>query len=380
MNPNNPAIIAVLVILSVDALLVAALILSKAIHRRRIETHDRRQAEYLALIASHLSSAGQTEPMDKRVANDPAFLDAVIDVRNALAGPEVETLSGIVERYGLAKRQAARLRSRFPLGRRLRAVVSLAEMGDESSANVLVEHLSDREPEVRIQCARGLGRMQWTPAIDAIVGRFTLESPWVRSRFADTLVGFGSKATWPLVAHIRVNHKFETAGPTAAIRTLATIGDLEAGPPLISILEEATDPEIQIAAIEALGSVGGPLALNPLERMFDSDDWRLRSKAATALGEIGGPSAIPTLTRGLEDSDWWVRRNSAAALTHLPGGIPALYSSLERPDPSTSDAAAEALTDAGELIAARRRFEGGAATEQDLTLLHHMTRDQGVPA
>jgi HEAT repeat protein len=378
MEANQTAVLIVLIVITIDAVLLASLIILKGIHRRRMLGHEKRRAGYMTLLAHHLTYPDSTEPIGRKTAEDPAFLDAVIDLRNAVAGPEIDTLARIIGRYGMAGAQARRLRSRFPLGRRLRAAVALAEMGDESSAESLMEFLGDREPEVRIQCARGLGRMRWTPAIDAIVDRFNVETPWVRSRFTSTLVGFGPKATWPLIAYIRVNHRFESAGPSAAIRALGVIGDTQAGPPLIEILEEAKDPEIQIAAIEALGAVGGPLALKTLIREFDSDDWRLRAKAATAIGDIGDPLAIPTLAAGLEDTDWWVRRNSAAALTRLPGGQWALYDALASKDRYAQDAAAEALADAGELIAARSREKSGTATARDQALLSHMTPEYSM--
>jgi HEAT repeat protein len=267
----------------------------------------------------------------------------------------------------------ARLRSRFPLGRRLRAAVSLAEIGDESTARVLVEHLSDREPEIRIQCARGLVRIKDTAAIDAILERFDLEEPWVRARFADTLVGFGSKATWPLVAYIRVNLRHsDNDGVVEAIRVLGVIGDRDVGPTLAGVLRVASDPEVLIATIEALGLVGGPLAIRPLRAAVQSADWRLRAKAATSLGQIGDPSVNPLLARSLEDANWWVRRNSAAALAALQGGTDLLHHALSSDDEFARDAAAEALADCGVLAAAREREERGAATAEDAALLAHM--------
>ena len=380
MSGNQAVIAVVMAIFGVDALLMAGLILWKTIHRKRVEDHDRRRSEYLGLLTAGLLARQVSFPdratrIGQKVARDPAFLDAVIDLRQTLAGQEVDTLSDIIGRYDLAERQAVFLRRRFPKGRRLMAAVSLAEMGDEQSVHVLIEHLNDREPEVRIQCARGLVRMNWTPAIDAIVDRLNVESPWVRARFVDTLVGFGDKATWPLVAYIRVNHKYETAGPVAAIKTLATIGDYQAGPPLVEVLEQANDIEVKIAVVESLGSVGGPAALAPLEGAHESEDWRLRAKAATAMGEVGYTSAIPALASGLSDPNWWVRRNSAAALAQIPGGIPELFKALDSVDLFARDSAAEALSDAGELIESRRRFERGEPTETDLVLLYHMASD-----
>lgn len=370
--------LAVLVIFAVNALLLLTLIVTKEIHRRRMEAFARRRAYYITMIGGLLADPDHAQPIDSKTAQDPAFLDALIDVRNTLTGEDVATLAGVIDGSGLTEHQAALLRRRFPRGRRLQAAMALAEIGDESSAQILTQHLDDPDDQVRIQCARGLGRMGWTPAIDAIVSHLSIETPWVRSRLADTLVSFGSKATWPLVAYIKVNHQFETTGPAAAIRALARIGDDTAVRPLIYVLEQADDPEIQIAAIETLGTLRGPLAVPILHELSRSLDWRLRAKAATALGEIGMPASLPVLVKGLRDPSWWVRRNSAKALAHIPGGIDDLYRALGDRDRFARDAAAEALADAGELAAAHQRLEEGIATERDQVLVGYMEGLEGV--
>jgi HEAT repeat protein len=364
--------IVVLVVFVVDSLLLLGLLVLKMVHRLTAERHERRRSAHVSLISRHIVHEYCTDPITTEMAEDPAFLDALIDVRNAVVGSELDTLHGIVDRYRVARRQENRLRSSFPLGRRLRAAVALAEMGDEISADVLMEHLDDREHEIRIQAARGLGRMQWTPAIDAIVARLGTEIPWVASRFADTLVAFDRKATWPLIAYITVNHRFESKGPVLAIRTLASIGDQEAVRPIMEVLDQATDPEIAIAAVETLGVLRSPLAGERLLTAAVSPDWRIRAKAVTALGDIGDPSAATLLSSSLTDRNWWVRRNSAAALARLPGGLDHLYEALNGSDPYAADAAAEALADTGELVAARRRMEEGSPTVKDLALLGHM--------
>ena len=381
MNGTTIGIIVVGVVFSVDILLLLGLVSLKAVHRRRTERHDKRRAAYVAVLSRHLAFQHHTDPIGAKAVEDDAFLDAVIDLRNIVTGHEIETLTGIVDSLGLARQQEARLRSRFPLGRRLRAAVSLAEMGDEATAQVLIEHLDDREPEIRIQCARGLGRMQHTAAIDPILERFGLEEPWVRARFADTLVGFGAKATWPLVAYIRMNlGPGENQGVIEAIRVLGTIGDREVGPTLSGVLRVASDPEVGLATIEALGAVGGPLAIRPLEQAFRSPDWRIRAKSATSLGQIGDPSINDVLAQGLEDDDWWVRRNSAAALASLPGGDDLLLKAIGSDDPYARDAAAEALADSGALATARERLETGDATEADRALLAYVTAQEAVSA
>lgn len=369
MELDRIAQLATLAVFSVNAALMAALILLKVVHRRRMVRHEERRQRYIGTLSRHLSFENCTDPISASMAEDPAFLDALIDMRNAITGDEISTLRRIVDRHGMVERQVRRLESSFPLGRRLRAAVALAEIGDESAAPAMMRFLDDREPEIRIQCARGLGRIQWTPAIDPIAWRFHIETPWVRARFSDTLIGFGTKATWPLLAYIRINHRFESKGPVMALRTLSQIQDQQAVGPLLEILEVANDLEMEIAIIEALGEMANPEALLALLSRLDSERWELRAKSAGALAGIGVPSALSPLRRMLRDKSWEVRRSAAAAMARLPGGIEALYDALGDTDPYAADAAAEALTDAGELFARTRSAESSIETDP---LLAHM--------
>lgn len=373
MTPIQAALIAVTVVFALGLILLLAVIVFKWIHRRRIQARTRRRGEYLRLISQHLADPTSTQPLTVYQAEDDAFIDAVIDVRTTVVGPAVDTLEGLVDSTGLISLQAERLRSRFPLGRRLRAVVSLAEIGDARAARVLMQHLSDREPEVRVQCARGLARMRYTAAIDLILERFNEETPWVRTRFAEALISFGREASWPLTAFVRVNHTApNNFGVPEAVRVIGRIGDLEVGPALAELLYSVEDLEITLALIESIGQVGGPLAVRPLRRMFLSDDWRIRAKTATALGDIGDPSVNPILMTGLSDSSWWTRRNCAGSLARLPNGVDFLYESLTSPDEFARDAAAEALADVGELAAAIDRMDAGESHPRDIRLVSYM--------
>lgn len=345
--------IAALCIFTVNSILMTALIVSKTVHRLRQRDHKRRRAAYLVLLTQHMAAEADRAPITRRMLNDSAFLDALIDIRTMVIGGDIAALRS--RRFlRVVKKQAGRLRSRALLGRRLRAAVALAELGDESSTSVLLDHLDDREPEVRIQCARGLGRIQWTPAIDRILARFNRETPWVRARLADSLLSFGDKATWPLLAYVRVSHRFETVGPALALRTLGQIGNSEVVEPLLQVLDDSSSLEIQIATIETLGELASPSAVPMLQSMFASPRWELRAKAATALGSIGDLSSVPLLRASLSDLNWWVRRNSAAALAAIPGGVGVLRTVLDADDPYAADAAAEALAAVGETTSAHR--------------------------
>lgn len=358
--------IGTLVIYLIDVVLLLLLVGLKTIHRRRVLHHDQRRQEYLRLLSRHVSYDDCTDPITPRVAEDPAFLDALIDVREVLSGHELSNLEGIVAEHGVGDRLVKHLSSRFPLGRRLRAAVALAEIGDISVAAAMTAHLSDREPDIRIECARGLARLRWTPAIDDIVARFAIEETPVRARFADSLVGFGTTATWPLLAYVRVNHRSEDAGPALALRTVGRIRELGAARSILEVMEDEPSLEVMIAAIEALGDIASPDSTGSLQSLLADDRWQVRAKAASALGKISESSSIPLLKTALRDSNFWVRRNAASALARIPDGTAALYRALDGDDAYAADAAAEALADIGELVAARRRFAAGTSVEEPL--------------
>ena len=365
--------LAMAAIFAVNALLLVTILVVKPVHRLIDQDRRRRRRVYVWLLAQHLMTPEHRIQMGRRVADDQAFLDALIDMRTVVTGDEAEMLGTIVDRFDIARTQGQRLRKRWRGHRRLRAAVALAELADASAAEVLIEQLSDREQEVRIQCARGLGRMRWTPGINAILARFDNETPWVRSRFSDSLVSYGDTATFPLLAYIATNHRLSTSGVPTAVRTLGAIGDPLAVRPMIELFEESDDLEVQIALVEALGQIGGPMELQPLEKAARSEDWRVRAKAATTLGAVGNLSILSTLVDGLTDQNWWVRNNSAHALTQFPAGIDHLYGALLHDDRFARDAASEALSDVGELLAARDRIEAGIGSRRDFDLLEYVT-------
>ncbi len=362
----------VILIFASNAVLLTVLLTYKGLNRRRTLAHARRRSAYIAVLSQHLSASGEGVRLGKRVAEDEAFLDAVIDLRTVLVGQEASEITDLVDRYGISEQQAAKLDDSRNVGQRLRAAVALAELADESAAHVLLDHLTDKEPEIRIQCARGLARMRWTPAIGVILKQLEHETPWVRSRFADSLITFGPSATWPLIAYIKSNHRLGNRGVPTAIRTLAAIGDPEAIGPTIEILDDANDIEIQLAAVETLGVLGVGPDIYPIEKAARSEDWRLRAKASKALSGINDEAILPTLAIGLHDINWWVRRNAAGALASTLQGREILYSTILGDDAHARDAAAEALADAGEVIAARERIANGLGATRDFDLIEYV--------
>jgi hypothetical protein len=105
------------------------------------------------------------------------------------------------------------------------------------------------------------------------------------------------------------------------------------------------DPAIQYQAVEALGDLGDPAAVEPLAEALRGDEYSgVRWKAAEALAKIGTP-AVDTLIEALEDPDDDVRWKAAIALGEIgdPRAVDPLIRILADPDRFVQSRAAQAL-------------------------------------
>jgi cyclophilin family peptidyl-prolyl cis-trans isomerase/HEAT repeat protein len=89
-----------------------------------------------------------------------------------------------------------------------------------------------------------------------------------------------------------------------------------APPPTPDLLKLVTDPEARIRrrAALAIGRVGLPEGVAPLQTALADTDPAVRQMAAFGLGLIGDRSAVPALTTTLQDADPLVRGRAAEAL------------------------------------------------------------------
>jgi HEAT repeat protein len=137
----------------------------------------------------------------------------------------------------------------------------------------------------------------------------------------------------------------------AAVASLGRIEDGSAAPLLMEAVKEADhvpDQEgaaaVRAAAVEALGRLGAP-ALPALLEALHGRHVRLRETAIGALGTIGGPAAVEALGKMVGDDRSSVRQAAMAALVRAAGAaaIPALSRALAHKDPTTRKCAADTL-------------------------------------
>jgi len=100
-----------------------------------------------------------------------------------------------------------------------------------------------------------------------------------------------------------------------AARGLGAIGDMDATDRLLELMAEHQRPGfVHQAAAEALGALGNPDAVGPLEReLTDGHGWSEQSTAAQALRRLGPPGET-VLSNALRSRDAAVRAHAQVAL------------------------------------------------------------------
>jgi HEAT repeat protein len=75
------------------------------------------------------------------------------------------------------------------------------------------------------------------------------------------------------------------------------------------------DPDLDTAAIRALGEIGNPAAIKPLLPFLEDKDRYRREASAGALGQLKAREAFEPLIRLLDDEYGFVRLMALSAIT-----------------------------------------------------------------
>ena len=138
--------------------------------------------------------------------------------------------------------------------------------------------LKDEDPRVRMAAAGALGDLADKGAVQPLIDAL------------DFSVGGGTD---------RETRTINEANKAIAV-ALGQLGDPRAGPVEIKLLR-SRDHYVQLAAVEALGTLRDPAAVEPLMAIATDDAVEpfIAKKAIMALGRIGDPRAVPAVERML---------------------------------------------------------------------------------
>lgn len=211
--------------------------------------------------------------------------------------------------------QVRRLVDDVDAGVRINALRALASYRDPALAGAALDHVSDRDPNVRVQALTALGDLGGRDASSVLAAQTD------RGLYATRRAALLSLARQDRGAALRKSAGWIT-------------GD---------------DWTLRAAGAEALGTIAGDTAIAWLEELLLDTDTRVAGRAYRALARASPHRARAIAPRVLESADPAVR---AAAANHLrddpqPGDVAALVQAFERalndPIPQARVATIEAL-------------------------------------
>lgn len=213
----------------------------------------------------------------------------------------------------------------------------------------LINALERETPKVKAAAARALGQMDCTLAYTHLLKALRDRDPWVRYYAARAIGWNGYAEAIDVLANLAQGDS-STIVRIAAVEALGQIG----GPRVVSFLAPIIDDsnasnDLVRAALTALGQVGHPNSLPPLLSALRSEDLFRRVCAVKALGARGGQD-IESILQDLAatESDVTVVFAAIEALAQLatPEAIAALLELTA--NPTSNEACIIALANLGE--------------------------------
>jgi HEAT repeat protein len=314
-------------------------------------------AEPLAGLLAGLALRPKESKTEAAPLSESAEYEALAQALGAL---EAAAVSPLLRLLDAEKRDTRRWAAR-----------ALGLARDPRAVEPLIRRLADNRSEVRKAAAQALGEIGDARALDPLVQCLSNRDHELRRAAAIALGGIGSARAVDALRAVAEDPNEPVQ--LAAVEALRRIGGLRAGAGLRAIADSsrkslrdaalaslnglkfdpATSVERAAAAIltgDFAGAVEeGESALSPLAETLGSRDANRRRQAVDALGLLRLPGAIQPLLSAMKDHDPAVQQAAAAALAQCGrAAFPGLDGLLAHQDPTVQCLAARALGDMGE--------------------------------
>jgi len=194
---------------------------------------------------------------------------------------------------------------------RLAAAESVALTKDVEAAKTLRELFAkESDVEVRKGILKSLGAIKDSAASELVASAF--KDPALLVDAANAAEQIAGPALIKILAELA-----ETAtSPEILAPALGALGRLKAGVATAAKHAAHADPKVALAAVTALGQIGGDAAVQALIPAVDDKRADVRKAAIAALGGLAAKPAIPALLKAFMDKS--VRFEAIGALAQVP--------------------------------------------------------------
>lgn len=205
--------------------------------------------------------------------------------------------------------------------------------------------LDDPQKQVRMSALAGVAQMGSPPDIKPVVKLLRDPDLNVQHRAIDALVQWKHPDTLTeLLPLLQDDSEYIRRG---AVEVLNAIADTQSIKQLLSAIKDS-DWWVRERASDALIKIGGPRVVEAMLGLIKDDDEYIRRTAIEVINASGDERAFDQVLDALEDSDWWVRERAIDALATMGSdkSLPLLYKALAK-DEYTRRAAVRALGQIG---------------------------------
>lgn len=265
-------------------------------------------------ILAHFQEIDENIKIILRVNNwvDRLALEEVLVETIETERDKKKILTWIYKEMGMVMQRVKQLRSRNVWKRRISADL-LGKSLSYKAVSPLIAALSDKDEDVRLIAAKGLGKLKATETIDLIISLFNGFPPEKCSIVTNILIDFGEDAI-PFISGA-----LKTLNLKTCFWLLRALAEIEIGPDKSKYkdLEEKLEKillnsgeKIRAYCAICLAKFGQDAAAE----LLDDPSPFVRAASCRALGILGDKDAIDVLIKHLSDENWNVNYAASRAL------------------------------------------------------------------
>lgn len=197
----------------------------------------------------------------------------------------------------------------------------------KGNSKKLIKALGDYRDFVRVDAIKALGSLQSKEAVAPLAALFNDKNEQIVQSAVDAIAQIGGPdAEQFLLRAMQLDSVPACAAAAAALGSFPSDASIDA---LAASLDKFRYKQIAMAAIESLGRIGNPRAVEPLCATLKERSIDIRLACISSLQMIGGDAAIKGIIQALDDHREQVRDGAVEALRKCsPASVPFVLETL----------------------------------------------------
>ncbi len=315
-DPMFRIMVAALLGLSVLAVVFVGIAVALRIrNERRLALRKRLDAQWKPLLLEVMSGERSPSDLYLRVPHRHRFYFTSFLYRFArrVRGQELATLRAAARPFLPEIHRSVKDGTPETRARRLQI---LGLLGFDAYADDVAAALDDPSPLVAMVAFRLLARPEHPDFLPLLLEKLSRFETFSHNLLASLLAGVGFEAA-PLLRDVLRDAGRPAWVRAVAARALGLRNDVPSADVAATVLAEAHDPALLIAALDLLGRGGSERHRAAVRTHLRAPNAEVRLHAVRALGKIGGGEARELLEHALHDASPWVALAAAESLKQI---------------------------------------------------------------